>query len=48
MILTTKALLERNPHPSKEEILKGISGNLCRCTGYAQIIEAIQSLAQRK
>jgi carbon-monoxide dehydrogenase small subunit len=44
MILSAKALLDENPHPSAEEILKGISGNLCRCTGYVQIVEAIRSL----
>ncbi len=43
MILTAKAFLEENPHPSKEEVMKAISGNLCRCTGYVKIIEAILS-----
>jgi carbon-monoxide dehydrogenase small subunit len=46
MILSYKALLDRNPHPSREEIITAISGNLCRCTGYIQIIEAIQSLVE--
>ena len=41
MILTAKALLEENPHPSEGEVRKGISGNICRCTGYTKIIEAI-------
>jgi carbon-monoxide dehydrogenase small subunit len=42
MIVSAKALLDRNPQPSKEEIREGISGNLCRCTGYKKIVEAIQ------
>lgn len=46
MILTAAALLQENPRPTREEIQKAISGNLCRCTGYVQIIDAIQSLAQ--
>lgn len=41
MILTGKALLDENPHPSEAEARAAISGNLCRCTGYAQIVEAI-------
>lgn len=47
MILSTKALLDQNPVPSLEEIKEGISGNLCRCTGYQQIIEAVQEAAKR-
>ena len=42
MLMSACALLERNPTPTREEILLGISGNLCRCTGYARIIEAIE------
>lgn len=45
MILSAKALLDENPHPSEEEIKRAISGNLCRCTGYVKIIEAIQMAA---
>ncbi len=41
MILTSKALLDENPHPTEEEVRVAISGNLCRCTGYIKIIEAI-------
>jgi len=48
MILTAKALLDRNPSPTEEEIRKAISGNLCRCTGYQKIVESIQSAAERK
>jgi carbon-monoxide dehydrogenase small subunit len=45
MILTAKAMLDTNPHPTTEEIKEGISGNLCRCTGYTKIIEAIETVA---
>jgi carbon-monoxide dehydrogenase small subunit len=44
MILSAKSLLDRNPHPSETEIRMAISGNLCRCTGYQKIVEAIQSV----
>jgi carbon-monoxide dehydrogenase small subunit len=47
MILTAKALLDTNPNPSDEEIRKAILGNLCRCTGYTKIVEAIAATAQR-
>jgi carbon-monoxide dehydrogenase small subunit len=43
MMLTGKALLERNPMPTEEEIRWAISGNLCRCTGYMNIVKAIQA-----
>ncbi|HHY59837.1 MAG TPA: (2Fe-2S)-binding protein [Clostridia bacterium] len=46
MILAAKAILDANPHPTPEEIRKGISGNLCRCTGYQKIVEAVQLAAQ--
>lgn len=46
MILTAWALLRENREPTREEIQKAISGNLCRCTGYVQIIDAIQSAAR--
>jgi aerobic carbon-monoxide dehydrogenase small subunit len=45
MILTAKALLEENPHPSDEEIRQAIAGNLCRCTGYMFIVESIRAAA---
>ncbi len=45
MIMSTKALLNRNADPTEEEIRKGISGNLCRCTGYVQIVESIKKAA---
>jgi aerobic-type carbon monoxide dehydrogenase small subunit (CoxS/CutS family) len=41
MIMTVKDLLRRNPKPTREEIMDGIEGNFCRCTGYEQIIEAV-------
>ena len=44
MILAAKALLEENPHPSREDIKMGISGNLCRCTGYQNIVKAVSSV----
>jgi len=47
MILAAKKLLEENPHPDEEEIKRGISGNLCRCTGYQKIIDAIKLAANR-
>jgi aerobic-type carbon monoxide dehydrogenase small subunit (CoxS/CutS family) len=46
VILTAKALLERNPSPTPEEIREATAGNLCRCTGYNQIVEAIAGAAE--
>jgi len=46
MVMSAKALLDENPTPTEEEIRAGISGNLCRCTGYVQIVEAIQLASQ--
>ena len=46
MILTAKALLDHNPRPSEAEIRQAISGNLCRCTGYVKIVQAIKSCSQ--
>ncbi len=43
MVLTAKALLDRNPDPTREEILEGLKGNLCRCTGYVKIVEAVEA-----
>jgi carbon-monoxide dehydrogenase small subunit len=43
MLLTAKALLDANPHPSEDEIKEAIAGNLCRCTGYNKIVEAIMA-----
>ena len=46
MLMTAHALLERNPSPSEQEIKEGLVGNLCRCTGYVRIIDAIQAVAR--
>jgi carbon-monoxide dehydrogenase small subunit len=48
MILTATALLERNPGPTEAEIREALSGNLCRCTGYANIIKAVQWAASSR
>jgi len=47
MILAVKKLLEENLHPDQEEIKRGISGNLCRCTGYQKIFDAVRLAANR-
>lgn len=44
MILTAKALLDRNPRPSHDQIREALSGNLCRCTGYLQIFDSVESV----
>ena len=43
MLLTAKALLDQNPHPSRDQIREALSGNLCRCTGYLQIFDAVEA-----
>ena len=45
--MASYALLKRNPHPSEQEIRWGISGNLCRCTGYQNIVKAVQYAADK-
>jgi carbon-monoxide dehydrogenase small subunit len=45
-LITAKALLDRNPNPSRGEIRDALSGNLCRCTGYQQIVEAVEAAIQ--
>ena len=47
MTLTATALLKKNPHPTKEEVQEAIAGNLCRCTGYTAIIDAILEVAEK-
>ncbi len=46
MIVMAKALIDHNPSPSRDEIMEALSGNICRCTGYLPIIDAIQAAAQ--
>ena len=46
MILTAKAFLDENPHPTEHEVKEAISGNLCRCTGYTKIVEAILAVKE--
>ncbi len=48
MILSAKSLLDRNPRPTEEEVREAISGNLCRCTGYVKIVEAILAAAYHR
>jgi carbon-monoxide dehydrogenase small subunit len=48
MIMTAKAFLDEHPHPSEKEVKKTISGNLCRCTGYVKIVEAILSVGGKQ
>ena len=43
MILAAKALLDKNPKPTQEEVKQGLSGNLCRCTGYTKIIDSVMA-----
>lgn len=47
MILAAKALLDVNPHPTEQDVRWGLTGNLCRCTGYIKIVEAILATAKR-
>jgi len=46
MILSASSLLQKNPKPSEEEIRVALSGNLCRCTGYQKIVEAVRSVGE--
>ena len=47
ILIIAKALLDREPHPSRERIAEALSGNLCRCTGYLQIIDAVEAAASQ-
>ncbi|MBV9543447.1 MAG: (2Fe-2S)-binding protein, partial [Chloroflexi bacterium] len=47
MLVTAKALLDSNPRPSREDIVEALGGNLCRCTGYVKIFEAVEMAAER-
>lgn len=46
MIMASKALLDKNDHPSEEEIREALAGNICRCTGYTKIVQAVQDAAE--
>jgi carbon-monoxide dehydrogenase small subunit len=46
ILLTAKALLDENPHPTREDIRQALSGNLCRCTGYTKILQAVELAAK--
>lgn len=48
MLISARALLDRNPDPSEDEIREALVGNLCRCTGYLRIVEAVQEAAERQ
>jgi carbon-monoxide dehydrogenase small subunit len=48
MVLSAKALLDENPRPDRDEARRAIGGNLCRCTGYAKIVEAIEDAAAHR
>ena len=47
IVMAAEAILRRNPHPTEEEVREGVSGNLCRCTGYAMIVEGILLAAEK-
>lgn len=47
MVLSATSLLEKNPHPTEQEVRGALSGNLCRCTGYQKIVEAVQEASRR-
>lgn len=47
MLISARALLNRNPHPSEQDVVEALVGNLCRCTGYSRIIESVQAAAGR-
>jgi carbon-monoxide dehydrogenase small subunit len=48
MVMTSQALLQRNPNPTEEEIRKALAGNLCMCTGYVQIVDAVKDAAEKQ
>jgi carbon-monoxide dehydrogenase small subunit len=48
MLLSARAMLDANAHPSHEEIRENLAGNLCRCTGYTKIIEAVEKVIEQK
>jgi carbon-monoxide dehydrogenase small subunit len=48
MVMTSHALLQKNPNPSEDEIRKALAGNLCMCTGYVQIVDAVKEAAEKQ
>ena len=48
ILISSRALLDRNPHPSEDEIQEALVGNLCRCTGYVRIIESVKKAAEKQ
>jgi carbon-monoxide dehydrogenase small subunit len=48
LIMTAKAMLDENPNPTEEEVREGLNGNVCRCTGYTKIVEAILAAAEKQ
>ncbi len=48
MIMSAQELLNRHPHPNRQEIVEGMAGNLCRCTGYQPIVDAIEAVAEKQ
>jgi carbon-monoxide dehydrogenase small subunit len=48
MVMTSHALLKRNPNPTEAEIRKALAGNLCMCTGYVQIVDAVKEAAEKQ
>jgi carbon-monoxide dehydrogenase small subunit len=48
IVMSAKALLDSNPNPTTEEIKEALAGNLCRCTGYQQVIDAVADAAERR
>jgi carbon-monoxide dehydrogenase small subunit len=48
MVITSHALLQTNPDPTDDEIRKALAGNLCMCTGYVQIVEAVKDAAEKQ
>ncbi len=48
LVLATTDLLEKNPNPSEKEIRRGLSGNLCRCTGYVKIVDAVEKTMEKR
>jgi aerobic carbon-monoxide dehydrogenase small subunit len=48
MLMSASHLLEQNPHPTEEEIRKALQGNICRCTGYVNIVEAVKAVGEAR